>query len=1064
MWDIKLGSERMMPDKIEREPRLRKGAVEKLRNSVVVQGQIKEVDHGVEAKIGFGGMDLAFVSRDGDLMGLRLFGEHEVVGLVLASSEEELAVKLRRMGKTDDMDDLLAQGARVIGLTDGDLKKWLAYYGQAVEYIPVLGYSAWDQSGLRRFKKGEASRLGEALRELVKENKAVLNSMGAMGLRVIESGEKGEYFFEDKKKQVVPVRLRNVRTPAMEGNMLGELVEAERDVAGIVLPKPGEDKVGLYIRAYNLGKKYSEKLGRDVVFAAGTAGQIKLWQGWGMNPEVGASGIVSEEELLRLLILGDSNLNPGLLRRSDSLGDGRWALLDRDLMPGVITFVGRMDRDGRKIRRLPPIQVFDPRARAKGEFKTIALNGAVAIMRVEEDMSFEEMKKMAKPIEDRFAHLMNAVGRENRPRLIFLTPSLFEHWQNGGFWATQEQVRWMDSVRKREYGFGDAKKTVGGVEGTFYSAAYSGPKIGGGFRTLLRRNKDGGDTMILLDTSTQFGKEKKPDRRRYADALISGLAEGEVQMWPNLVEPEALLYSANIVSQTIEGSGADKDALVVYLATQIVANFSEDEIGEVLGERVGRLVCEIGQAKQGQFGDQKAKALYPLSHIHVDHVKLTQNLRADIPLLMSLASKVMAQARDDLNPVSAEVLTHPQWYHGQRGKSTPRLDRDIVVMRDGEEYTMDGIRIRLGSVEHSTIGSVARRIEMPNGLVVVDTGDFRRWGRSISAGSKTERTVKEWSREKLDWLILETTGIRTGANLNTRGWRERVENAPAVTDEPLYDGVSEILKDPENAGKTIVVYTSPYDLARNVTLMKAVEDAGRESVLGVRHAMIAARMETEQKLLGTQADQHDDFDFEIPAYGLYLTEGSKSYTATTALRTELAARGTGIYDRKNILTDTTGRVIFFNPFSNEIASLDNLPLAGRLEVIWASSIMYSMMDLNKFEKDKAFYFKKYTNSMWAEPNFWSGTLPIKLKHPKKGILHRSGHSSPLELLWFLNHFVDKKMKILLHHTEKTGVASRFIKGAFPKANWEIVDSLSHYDQGKLPGAERWAGPLLQLDK
>lgn len=1066
-----------MPPRAEGE-RLRKQPkkeVGKLAEAMVVKRQLEEINNGVEAIPGYGGMDLAFVNASGDLMGINLFGDSEVVGVVTESSQEALDLRLKRMGKTDDMDDLLAQGARVAGLTDEDLGKWLNYYRQAAGYLPVLGRSAWEQSGLRRYKREEVFRTSELVRALLgdtkegrdnkenQENRQYLRSGGAVGLQLVKGSEK-EYFFKDKAENPVTVRLRNVRIPATSGCMLGELVESELEVVGMALPKQGETKIDLYRRAYRLGKEFGKKLGREVAFAAATAGQIKLWQGWGLRPEVKKPGLVSEDDLLRLLILGDNNLSPGLLRRSDSIGDGQWTLLDRTVMPEVITIVGKMTRDGRQIRRLPEVQVFDPRARRKGEFATVPLKGAVAIMRVAEEMDFEEMKARAKQIEDRFSHIMNSVGRDVRPRLIFLTPSLFEHWRRGGFWATDEQVNWMDTSRKREYGFGDAKKIEGGKQGIFYSGAYSGPKIGGSFRGLLQRSKEN-DTLVLLDTSIQFGKDKKPDYRRYADALVTAISEGEVPMWPHILEPEALLYSTEIIDQRVERLGA-KDPLVVYLATEIVANLPEEAVKEVLGEKIGQMVWQIGSEHLGLFGDSKTEVVYPVSHIHVDHIKLTQNLRAEIPLLMSLASRVMARARDDLNPVSAEVLTHPQWYYGRRGSAMPRLERNVVIMKDGEEFTKDGVRIRLGSVEHSTIGAVARRIEFPDGLVVVDTGDFRRWGRSISAGSKTEKTVEQWTKEEVNCLILETTSIREGANLNVRrGWEERLKKAPVITDEPLSEGIAEVLKTPENAGKTVVVFSSPYDLGRNIAILEAVAKSGREAVLGVRHAMIASRWATEQRLLGPQAKAYVDFDYQIPPYGLYLTEGSKKYSAVTALKAELEARGTPIYDRKNILKEDGGRVLLLNPFGSEISSLDNLPLKDDLEVVWSSSIMYSIPDLNNFIKNKAHYFLKYTDGIYAEPNFWAGRLPFKLKHPGKGILHRSGHSSPLEILWYLSYFRGKKLKILLHHTEVYKEAVEFIRGAFSKEDWEVVGSLAHYRQSLMPSSEtRWTGPLLRLDK
>lgn len=1050
-----------------KEELLRTTGIEKLRQSVVVQSQLKQIDNGVEAKAAFGGMDLAFVNPSGGLMGLSLFGDREVVGLVVEPDQKGLELRLRRMGKKDDMDDLLAQGARVVGLTSADLAKWLLYYGEAAGYLPILGARTWEQSGLRKYKREEVNQISAAVKQLVSvpENNAYLHAVGAVKLASVGGDERGVYIFEDQGNREVSVVLRNVRTPEMEGHLLREVVNTH-ETMGVVLPRHGEDKIELYVRAYQLGQKYSATLGREVVFAAATAGQIKLWEGWGMAPEMMSQNLVSESEILDLLIFGESNLLPGFLARADSIGDGQWALLDRKLMPGVITFVGRMSRDGRDIRQLPPVQVFDHRAREKGEFKTIPLNGAVAIMRVPEDMPFEEMKRIAKPIEDRFAHLMNSVGRRDKPKLIFLTPSLMEYWRTGGFWATAEQVRWFDQARRREYGFGETIRGGGDDEGDYYSSVYSGQAIGGGFRTLLRRKKDK-DALVLLDTSTQFDNKSRPEYRRYADALVTGVLEEDIPMWPNLLEPEGALHATKIIDQKVTKAGADKDPGVVYFATLVAAGVTEAEIKEILGDKVGLIVWEIGNANQGLFGDPNASMVYPMSHIHIDHAKLTQTLKANIPVLMSLANRIMAEARDDLNPVSAEVLTAPEWWNAKRGKATPRKDREIVVLKDGEEFTRDGFRIELGSVEHSTIGAVARRIEFPDGLVVADTGDFRRWGRSVADGSKTERTIKKWADEKLDWLIVEATAIRKGADLDTRNWRKRLENTPPITDEPLFEGVREVLTDPKNAGKTIVVFSSPYDLGRNVTLMEAAKSAGRESVLGLRHAMIASRYTTEQELLGANARAYEDMDLKVPPYGLYLTEGSKTYTATTALSTELMTRGVSVYDRNGVLRDgQAGKVLFFNPFGNEIASLDNLPLEEKLEVIWSSSIMYSQADLGKFVNNKAHYFMKYVDGVWAEPNFWKGSLPFKMKHPKSGILHRSGHSVPLEIGWFLSHFeyLDG-LNILLHHLEKGTQAVEFIHGLFPKAKWNIVSSLPHYDSKVMPTKEkRWVGPLLRLDK
>ncbi len=103
--------------------------------------------------------------------------------------------------------------------------------------------------------------------------------------------------------------------------------------------------------------------------------------------------------------------------------------------------------------------------------------------------------------------------------------------------------------------------------------------------------------------------------------------------------------------------------------------------------------------------------------------------------------------------------------------------------------------------------------------------------------------------------------------------------------------------------------------------------------------------------------------------------------------------------------------------------------------------------------------------MYAEPNFYNGRLPFELKHPKEGLMHRSGHNTPLELLWFLSHFEGQNTNILLHHLEKGNRAAEFIRSAFPREKWNIVSSLPHYNSKEMPTKEkRWMGPLLRLDK
>lgn len=1050
-----------MPQTAERKRPAMSG-LERLRDNELIQYQLEQLGIGVEAKTAYGGMDLTFVGPEGNLMGISVFGEREVVGLVVEPNQSSLDLRLRRLLGTEVMTDLLSQGPQVVGMTTAKLEKWLKYYDQAKKYLSILGGRVLEQSGLREYKGEDIKRLYESMKVLLSEelNRIYLHENGSEKLIAVDD-KKTEFVFADKNKAAVSLVLRNVVTPQMEGAMLCEYTNTQEAI-GLVLPKRGEDKIGLYTRAVLLGKKYSKMIGREVVFAVISNSQMKLWEGWGIRPEQSVPGLVSETELLNLLTLGESNLRPGLLTRIDGMGDGQWALLDPKLMPEVITFVGRTGHEGRDIRRLPPVQVFDPRARRKGEFETMPLNGAVAIMRVPEELTFEQMKQIARPIEDRFAHLLNTGSRGEKPRLIFLTPKLMEAWKAGNFWGTTDQVRWLDKIRKREYGFptSEGRKADKNSGGIYYRSAHSKPDIGGGYRAL-----SGEDSMILLDVGTQFGSSR-PEYRRFKDMLVTDLVEGKVPMWPSLLEPEAALHSMKIIEQLAASSDANKNSIVVYLATQIVAGLSEEEIRETLGERIGQIVWEIGNANQGVYGNPKTGIDSDVSHIHVDHTGSALSMAANIKMIMSLASHIMAEARDDLAPLSARTLDAVEWWNSSRGFATPKKRREVVILKDGEVYTTGGVRIEHGGVEHSTIGAVARRFEYEEGLVVVDTGDVRRWGRSPAKGSKTEKTFRRWASQKLDWLIMETTSIRDGADLRTRDWRRRLDREAPVTDEPLFDGARNMFDYPENAGKTIVLFSSPYDLSRNVTLMEAAVASGREVVLGARHAMIAAKYTTEQGLLGPNTIEYEDLDLDVPdSYGLFLTEGAKVYSNNNALQDELKKRGHPIYDRQSILNNGGEKVLLFNPFGNELAALDNLPLEGKLAAGWSSSIMYSQFDIGRFINNKAHYLLKYTDRMWAEPNFWKGRLPIKLVQPKIGKMHRSGHNSPLEILWLLSLLQGKKMNILLHHTDSPTEAANFIKSAFPKEDWNIVGRMSHYDPKVLPTIDKpGVGPMLRLNK
>lgn len=230
-----------------------------------------------------------------------------------------------------------------------------------------------------------------------------------------------------------------------------------------------------------------------------------------------------------------------------------------------------------------------------------------------------------------------------------------------------------------------------------------------------------------------------------------------------------------------------------------------------------------------------------LSHAHADHADYIGFLRYDIPLYMSLNSKIILEVIDTTGLGSKEILTYkPQfgYYLNKKGdyskvtaRQVPPRPREVNVLEPYQTTTINDLDVQLAPVDHSLPGAAAYLIEGKEERVVY-TGDLRFHGRNKD---DSEKFVKEASKFSPNVMICEGTRINSS------------REAEYELEEDIEKGAYDLI----NGFNGLVVVNFPVrDLDRLVTFYNIAKSTDRTLLINLKQAYMLKAID-EQNPNGT---------------------------------------------------------------------------------------------------------------------------------------------------------------------------------------------------------------------
>lgn len=247
---------------------------------------------------------------------------------------------------------------------------------------------------------------------------------------------------------------------------------------------------------------------------------------------------------------------------------------------------------------------------------------------------------------------------------------------------------------------------------------------------------------------------------------------------------------------------------------QVQIHRGTDEVGgscvelESRGERifldVGRPLWakrdEVVPLPAGLTSDDSTLRAVVISHPHTDHYGLAMEIAA--PMVMGEAAwRILAQA---------------SFFTGARAPRQP-----VAFLRDRQPLSIGPFAITPYLNDHSAFDAYSLLVEA-DGRRLFYTGDFRAHGRKRGVFESLLRDPPE-----VDVLLMEGTNIRGGVDVDTRGASEADVEA----------SVADLAR---NTNGIVLAAFSPQNIDRLVTMFRAAKRTGRELVLDLYGATIAA--------------------------------------------------------------------------------------------------------------------------------------------------------------------------------------------------------------------------------
>lgn len=853
-------------------------------------------------------MDLAFVpkwNRGKQFVGVDILDRGECIGMVVGEDGEDCVRIERQMRADEQMRGLMDQGAQVAVVSKEDLRAYVDFYDQIEEegILERVGDRSSSFSGLRRYTRREHVQLERALGAMYEANSDYLRSCGVK--RILRNRGKLDVGFENKQGELLAIPMHHVRLGELQGEVLVERVLSKKVwVPGVVVRQEGENKREAYRRAENLRRYWSGRFDIRVEVPVISAGQISLWDKLGVDNEASIERPdsadwrnvrLTAEDLIRLLYLGESNVEPGELTKLGyslpGLG-GEFSQVD-------VVLYNRDVSGNRAYGSLDGLAGLDLGKWKRGGFGVKSLDNVGGFVVVPSGWDKKEIKEHLSAQEYPYWY------RTRRGKhLLVVNEELFEYWrENGSIFHDQDRETGEAEIDGAGDGYG---VWSGGPDEISLEVVRTEPEIGG-VRMFVRERSGGEVQRHALDAGVTFESQPRGLKTLLATPSTSlgvrrHLERGVVPMIPGLVTSASLLAGVEHFPALWTDEDLSYTPVGSYHRAELVHRGLFDEVREIVGKRRAKKIFKYGAKDEEwwyQGGDESLSSIV-ISHAHMDHCGILPYYanapvvgRAETMAVLRAITRRKQTWRGEM--ISIAQLTEPRMK--ARGRPYQRIWRELKRVDESDALVpvSQDIGVEMSLVNHSLVGAAMTGVSsVQNGPLLVYTGD-------VKPGPITDETLGRLEG-KYPVIVTETTNVK-----------ESEKSSVGVTEEVVVETMSEVVAG--NKGNLVVAVTPPNHMERLGGVLEVAGVTGRKVALGPAHAeMVQHLAVTRQKaLLGG-----DGFGFGIPRLGedvaVWAPPKTQPRKFEKHLRRKAAMGELGVVDQETLSLEGSDWIVMMGPY------------------------------------------------------------------------------------------------------------------------------------------------------